>query len=103
MLRDEFVLYDTFRNVSMVAFIMSIIVLAIGKGGLKSARKQYSRHTKRMMKCCYVFTAVLVLLGLFCAYQMGPAVDVMQKYKPPSHHHGEHGGHGAAHYDEPAE
>lgn len=104
MLRDEFILYDTFRNVSMVTFVMSIIVLAIGKAGLKSSRKQYSRFTKRMMKCCYIFTAVLVLLGLFCAYQMRPVLDIMHKYKPPPHHHhGHHGGHGPVHHHEPAE
>ena len=103
MLRDEFILYDTFRNVCTVTFVMSIIVLAIGKAGLKSAKMQYSRFTKRMMKCCYIFTAVLVLLGLFCAYQMGPVVDIMHKYKSSHHHRGHHGGHGPAHHHEATE
>lgn len=37
MSRDEFALYDTFKTLSFISFVMSVLVLGIGKLGMRSA------------------------------------------------------------------
>jgi len=82
MSRDEFIVFDTFKTVSMIKFVMSLMVMIIGKFGLPGWCSS-AWMTKKKMKGCGCFTFILILMGLFAASQMKNSKDIMIKYNKP--------------------
>lgn len=82
MLRDEFILFDTFKNVNLIGLVMSMFVGCLGKGSFWASWMKTSWVTKKNLKFCYLVTLILIILGFGIAQQMRSVKDIMIKYKP---------------------
>ena len=68
MHRDEFTLYDTIKTVNMLKLIMCVMIGFMGKKALCAAAWQKAWSTKKSMRRCYKFTAILFVLGFVVAW-----------------------------------
>jgi len=84
MSRDEFVLYDTFKSMAMVKFLGSLMVLALGKIGIKSIRREKANVTKRIISGTFWLLIALIITTCIYMRLMKPMMKVMEKYP----HHG---------------
>lgn len=81
MLRDEFILFDTFKNINLITFFMCLLALILGCKGKFASRMQNSWVSKKSMKCCGGFTLILIVLGICLAFQMKEMKKVLIRNK----------------------
>ena len=67
--RDELDLYDHMKFMSYLMFLMSILVVAMGKCGLRAVWREKSKVGKRMMKKSAMVFVVIALIGMMGAHQ----------------------------------
>ena len=62
--RDELELYDTMKTMSYSMFLMSALVIGMGKCGMRSVWREKSKVGKRMMKKSAIAFAIIALFGM---------------------------------------
>ena len=62
--RDELQLYDLMKGMSYLMFLMSIIVMGMGKCGLRTVWREKSKVGKRVMKKSGIMLAIIALFGM---------------------------------------
>ena len=68
--RDELELYDLMKGMSYLMFLMSILVLGMGKCGLRVVRMEKSKVGQRVTKKSGIMFAIIALFGL-CMMKTG--------------------------------
>jgi uncharacterized BrkB/YihY/UPF0761 family membrane protein len=91
--RDEFTLYDTFINLSFLSFLMSILVLGIGKCGKKAIWWKRSMVIRRNRRKSGFMVLVLIILCFVASSIMDDIKPIMSKYKAANKMHGHKHGH----------
>ena len=87
--RDEFALYDTFLKMSCLSFLLSFLVICLGRCGKKSTRWMRSMVVRRNMYKSLAILVVMILLAVSACRTMHGAKPIMDKYR-----HGHHSYHG---------
>ena len=78
--RDELDLYDHMKFMSYLMFLMSILVVAMGKCGLRAVWREKSKVGKRMMKKSAMVFVVIALIGMMGAHQGKEMHRIVKRY-----------------------
>lgn len=81
---DEFALVDNFRIICFLGFVMSLLIIKIGKKSLRASWKLSYRMSHKVLKCS-IFK--LVLIGLIC---LGIKSYVKESIGIVKRHNGQH-------------
>jgi hypothetical protein len=69
MLRDEFILFDTLKNINLITFIMCLMVLILGCKGKWAAWMKNTWMSRKSLKVSCFFTFILIVLGIVMSTQ----------------------------------
>jgi hypothetical protein len=83
--RDELELYDTMKTMSYLMFLMSCLVIGMGKCGLRSVWREKSKVGKRMIKKSAITFAIIGLFGMMAAHNGHHIHDIVKQYKKHDH------------------
>jgi len=81
MNRDTYILYDTFKNISMLTFLICFMTLILGCKGKCAAWMQNSWMSKKSMRCCGIFTILISILGVLLVFQSKEIKRVMKRHQ----------------------
>lgn len=81
MTRDTYILYDTFKNISMLTFLICLMTLILGCKGKCAAWMQNSWMSKKSMRCCGIFTILISILGVLLVFQSKEIKRVLMRHK----------------------
>jgi hypothetical protein len=99
MIRDEFILFDTFKNINLLTFLICLGALVLGCKGKCASWMKNSWMSRKSFKCQGIFTIILIILNIALVFQAHEVKKVLMrnskgKYSQhkfsPYHHREEH-------------
>jgi hypothetical protein len=78
--RDELLVYDTLKTMSYLMFLMSILVIGMGKCGLRIVWREKSKVGHRVLKKSFIIFALVGLMGIAVHYNGGKVQEIKKQY-----------------------
>ena len=79
--RDELELYDLMKGMSYLMFLISVLVIGMGKCGLRVVWREKSKVGKRVMKKSGIMLAFIAIFGICMVKQGGQMKQIKKQYK----------------------
>jgi uncharacterized metal-binding protein len=87
--REEFALYDVFKSMSFIQFIISCLVLCMGVKGIRLSLRQKTPLARKIFKKTRCTLLIITFLGLILGHFHHEKMKIIEDIVDPNHknHH----------------